>query len=334
MNTHNLGKLVKIELRDIWLSESSDFTPWLAREENLLTLSETLGLELELEAQEKAVGPFRADILCKDIGTNAWVLIENQLERTDHSHLGQLLTYASGLEAVTIVWIAARFTDEHRSTLDWLNRITDETFRFFGVEVELWRIGESPAAPRFNIVAKPNNWNKLVSQAARAIDDAELTGTKSLQLAYWTAFGNVLTSKGGPLAKDRKPQPQSWMSYSIGRSGVGVNASMIRSKDQVRAELYLSGSHAKPRFWLLRDQKTEIEAEIGYALDWEELPLGKDTRISVSLNGSNPEMQADWQRQHEWLATKLNEFYRVFVDRVRMLDTSDWVSPEEIHSLT
>jgi hypothetical protein len=143
MSGYNLGKLVKIELRDIWQSESSHFTPWLAREENLLTLGETLGLELELEAQERAVGPFRADILCKDIATNAWVLIENQLERTDHTHLGQLLTYASGLEAVTIVWIAARFTEEHRSTLDWLNRITDETFRFFGVEVELWRMGVS-----------------------------------------------------------------------------------------------------------------------------------------------------------------------------------------------
>ena len=105
-------------------------------------LGEALGIELELEAQEKAVGPFRADILCKDIGNDHWVLIENQLERTDHGHLGQLLTYASGLEAVTIVWIAARFTEEHRSTLDWLNRITDESFRFFGLEVELWRIGD------------------------------------------------------------------------------------------------------------------------------------------------------------------------------------------------
>jgi hypothetical protein len=187
MSGYNLGKLLKIDLRDIWLSESSDFTPWLAREENLQILAETLGLELELEAQEKAVGPFRADILCKDIGTNAWVLIENQLERTDHSHLGQLLTYASGLEAVTIVWIAARFTEEHRSTLDWLNRITDETFRFFGVEVELWRIGDSPAAPRFNIVSKPNNWNKLVTQAARAIDESELSTPPNRAPSRWYA---------------------------------------------------------------------------------------------------------------------------------------------------
>lgn len=324
MTTYTLGKLDRIDLRDIWLSEATHFTPWLARDENLLTLGETLGLELELEAQEKAVGPFRADILCKDVGTNAWVLIENQLERTDHSHLGQLLTYASGLEAVTIVWIAARFTEEHRSTLDWLNRITDETFRFFGVEVELWRIGESAAAPRFNIVSKPNNWNKLVTQAARAIDEAALTSVKALQLAYWGALGTVLMAHGGPLARERKPQPQSWMSYPVGRSGFGINAAMARPKQQVRAELYMSNPHAKAYFHLLHAQKDAIEADLGYPLDWDELPQGKDTRISVALNQTDPEDQTDWPRQHDWLAARLTEFYHVFGDRVRTLSADAW----------
>ncbi len=330
MSTYNLGKLERIELRDIWQSESSHFTPWLAREENLLTLGETLGLELELEAQEKAVGPFRADILCKDVGTNAWVLIENQLERTDHSHLGQLLTYASGLEAVTIVWIAARFTEEHRSTLDWLNRITDETFRFFGVEVELWRIGESPAAPRFNIVSKPNNWNKLVTQAARAIDETELTGIKALQLAYWTALGTVLVSKGGPLAKERKAQPQSWMPYSVGRSGFGINAAMARPKRQVRAEVYISNPKAKAFFHLLHAQKQEIEEELGYGLEWDELPQGQDTRILIALNNIDPQDQGDWPRQHDWLAARLNELYRVFINRVKALDANTWQPEDEV----
>lgn len=330
MSEYNLGKLERIELRNIWTSESSHFTPWLALEENLLTLGETLGLELELEAQERAVGPFRADILCKDINTNAWVLIENQLERTDHSHLGQLLTYASGLEAVTIVWIAARFTEEHRSTLDWLNRITDETFRFFGVEVELWKIGGSPAAPRFNIVSKPNDWNKLVTQAARVIDETGLTSTKALQLAYWAALGSVLSRMGGPLARDRKPQPQSWMSYSIGRRGFGINASMARPKKQVRAEVYISNADAKAFFHLLHAQKSEIESELGYALDWEELPDGRDTRISTPLNGIDPEDRADWPRQHDWLAARLNELYRVFVNRIKQIDASTWCSEETL----
>ncbi|WP_199500102.1 DUF4268 domain-containing protein [Methylovirgula sp. 4M-Z18] len=209
-----------------------------------------------------------------------------------------------------------------------MNRITDETFRFFGVEVELWRIGQSPAAPRFNIVSKPNNWNKLVTQAARAIDEAEPTSTKALQLDYWSALGSVLMAKGGPLARERKPQPQSWMSYPIGRSRFMVSAVMVRAKRQVRAELYISNADAKAFFHLLHKQKSEIEAELGYALDWDELPEGRDTRISTPLNETNPEDRADWPRQHDWLAARLNELYRVFVNRVKGLDANAW-QPED-----
>jgi len=328
MATQLLGRLERVDLRNIWLSEATDFTPWLAREDNLAILAETLGLELEFEAQEKAVGPFRADILCKDIGTNAWVLIENQLERTDHTHLGQLLTYASGLEAVTIVWIAARFTEEHRSTLDWLNKITDDTFRFFGLEVELWRIGDSPAAPKFNVVSKPNNWSKSVTQAARAIDESELSQTRVTQLAYWEALHRVLNAKGGAISGNRKAQPQSWMAYSIGRSSFGINGATARPKRQIRAELYMSGPHAKPFFYLLREQREAIEAEAGHAFVWDELPEGRDTRVYVALS-ADPDDQNDWQRQHEWMADRLNEMHSVFASRVRNLDPGAWIGPIE-----
>lgn len=319
-----LGRLRSVDLRDIWISEAVDFTPWLAREENLAVLAETLALDLELEAQEKSVGPFRADILCKDIGSNAWVLIENQLERTDHTHLGQLLTYASGLEAVTIVWIAARFTEEHRSTLDWLNKITNDTFRFFGLEVELWRIGDSPAAPKFNIVSKPNNWSRSVAQAARVIDDTELSDIRVAQRAYWDGLHSALERVKGAVSGNRKAQPQSWMAYSIGRTGFGLNAAMRRPKRQVQAELYISNENAKAYFYLLREQREAIEQELGYALTWEDLPEGKDTRISVALPNVDPENSADWGRQHEWLAARLNDFHRVFANRVRGLNAADW----------
>ena len=158
----DLGRLERVDLRDVWQTEDQDFTPWLAQDENIGILGETLGMELEVEAQEKDVGPFRADILCRDANSpdhESWVLIENQLERTDHTHLGQLLTYAAGLRTVTIIWVAQRFTDEHRAALDWLNEITSERYQFFGLEVELWQIGESLAAPKFNIVSKPNEWH-------------------------------------------------------------------------------------------------------------------------------------------------------------------------------
>ena len=178
-----LERLIKVPLREFWSGEASDFTPWLADEENISLLGETIRVELEVEAQERNVGPFRADILCKDTATDDWVLIENQLERTDHTHLGQLLTYAAGLEAVTVVWIAERFTDEHRAALDWLNEITAEGFSFFGLEIELWRIGDSPMAPKFNVVSHPNDWTKTVSRISRA---EELTPTDQLYLEYWT----------------------------------------------------------------------------------------------------------------------------------------------------
>jgi hypothetical protein len=324
MTQQALGQLTRVELRNIWISEATDFTPWLARPENLVFLGKTLGIDLELEAQEKAVGPFRADILCKDIGTGAWVLIENQLERTDHIHLGQLLTYASGLQAVTIVWIAASFTEEHRATLDWLNKITDESFRFFGLEVELWRIGDSPAAPKFNIISKPNDWSRSVAQAARAIDDAELSETRVTQRAYWTTFHPVLNRIGGPVLGNRKAQPQSWMSYSIGRTGFSLGATMVRPKNRVQADLYISGNSAKAFFGLLHQQKEAIEQEIGYPLEWEELPARQDCRILSYLNNVDPEDEKDWPRQHEWLAGRLNDMHRVFAHRVRTLDADAW----------
>src|SRR5438132_14411087 len=175
MKVASLGRLKKVDLREVFSSEAGDFTPWLAQEENLSLLGETIGIDLELEAQEKDVGPFRADILCKDTATESWVLVENQLERTDHTHLGQLLTYAAGLQAVTIVWIAPRFTDEHRATLDWLNEITDDRFNFFGLEIELWRIGTSPVAPKFNVVSQPNDWSKTVAAGAAQVEKESLT---------------------------------------------------------------------------------------------------------------------------------------------------------------
>ena len=320
MTDQQLGRLERVELRDIWISEATSFTPWLARPENITILSETLNIDLELEAQEKAVGPFRADLLCKDIGTDRWVLIENQLERTDHTHLGQLLTYASGLDAVTIVWIAARFTEEHRSTLDWLNKITNESFRFFGLEVELWRIGKSPAAPKFNIVSKPNEWSHSVAQAARAIDDTELSDTRVMQRDYWAALNPVLDAVGGPVLGTRKPQPQSWMAYGIGRMPFNLGAVMTRQKRHVRAELYIAGDRAKTFFGLLRNQKAEIEKELGYPLEWEELPDARDCRIACYLNDADPADRADWPRQHEWFAKRLNEMHRVFAPRVRGLE--------------
>ena len=163
-----LGRLSRVDVREVWLREAVGFTPWLAQEENLQLLAETINMQLVLEAKEKPVGMFRADIIARDVYTGHPVLIENQLERTDHGHLGQLLTYAAGLKAMSIVWVSTLFTDEHRAALDWLNEITSSSMAFYGLEMELWQIDDSAIAPKFNLVSKPNMFSKQVSRANQA----------------------------------------------------------------------------------------------------------------------------------------------------------------------
>ena len=150
-----------------------------------------------------------------------------------------------------------------------------------------------------------------------------------MQRAYWTALNGALDAAGGPVGGNRKPQPQSWMAYPIGRSGFNLAAVMIRPKNRVRAELYISGVEAKTFLSLLRGQKEAIEAELGYSLDWEDLPSRRDCRISSYLNEVDPEDEADWKRQHEWLAKRLNDMHKVFSQRVRALDADESLSENE-----
>ncbi len=181
----SLGKLERVDLHDIWGHEASGFTPWLARDEHLAELGQTIGMKLELVGQEMGIGSFRADILCKDSLTQNHVIIKSQLENTNHTHLGQILIYAAGLGAKTVVWVAKQFNEEHRAAFDWLNNISKEDAKFFALEIELWRIGESPAAPKFNVVSKPNEWQRVVIGASMAsVLEVETQGrTRALQQA-------------------------------------------------------------------------------------------------------------------------------------------------------
>lgn len=323
----NLGRLQKVDLREIWKTEAQDFTPWLAREENLVELADTIKMDLEFEAQEKNVGPFRADILCKNTEDGSWVLVENQLERTDHIHLGQLLTYASGLDAVTIVWVAAQFTEEHRATLDWLNDITDGKFRFFGLEVELWRIGESPVAPKFNVVSKPNDWSRSVTQAARAISQGELTETKALQLEYWTEFRDYLIESGSSL-RPQKPNPQHWASYGIGRANFVLDALLNSTEKRVGVGLTIGDADAKAFFWLLHRDRDGIEQALGFKLDWMELPERKASRLVHYWEGTDPLDKAKWPEYFAWMRDRLEKLDKVLRPRIRGLNAGDWSANE------
>ena len=308
MTDKPLGRLTQVELRKCWESEPKHFTPWLAEADNLALLGETLRIkDLELEAQEKEVGPFKADILCKNTDDGSWVLIENQLERTDHIHLGQVLTYASGLDAATIVWIAQSFTDEHRAALDWLNKITDESFHFFGLEIELWQIEDSPIAPKFSVVSKPNNWSRSIARATRPS-----TETTLLQQEYWQALLSNLDKQSGPVkAGNLNAQKSSMMHFALGRSGFYLGAAMNTRINEIRCQLALYGQ-AKEYFEALCEQKHEVEEELKYPLEWEK-------GILLRLDSADLWAIDDWPRQHSWLTEKLNDMHRVFAERIRSL---------------
>ena len=320
LNEQRLGRLQRVELRAVWKNEPTEFTPWLAEPENLQILGETLGLELEPSFVEKEVGSFRADIVCKEIGTDSSVLIENQLEKTNHDHLGKLLTYAAGLQAVTVVWLAEGFRDEHRAALDWLNEITHRDARFFGLEIELWQIGDSPAAPKFNIVSMPNDWSRSVTRRTRTPDDAELSELKVMQRKYWTGLQDKLTVTGGPVRGNRKPQPQSWMPYGIGVGGFRLAAVMNTVEKFLRVELYIFSEDANERLGLLERNKDEIERKFGYPLKWgDQSPAARDRRIAYYLRDVDLAEESDWPRQHDWLAKHLNEMHHAFAQQVRDL---------------
>jgi hypothetical protein len=324
----NLGRLERVPLREVWKSESGDFTPWLAQEGNLRLLGETVGLDLELEKQEQEVGAFRADLLCKNTLDDSWVLIENQIERTDHTHLGQILTYAAGLEAVTVIWVAETFTDEHRAALDWLNEITEEKFTFFGLEVELWRIGDSNPAPKFNIVSKPNDWSRTVQKAAGA--SGELSPHKQLQLRFWTAFKEHMEAKGSPV-RCQKPLAQHWMNHALGRSGFHLDSivSLWSSETgvkgpEIRTELYVDGPSAKRQFAALESQKAAIEGALGFSLTWHN-PEGKLACRAFARRDADFLDESLWLEQFEWLRQRLEKMYAVLRPIVRDLkvDESD-----------
>lgn len=311
------GSLTRVPLREGWVREDSDFTPWLATDDNMALLGQTIGIELEVLQEEAAVGPFRADIVARDTLTEALVVIENQLERTDHGHLGQTLTYAAGFDAVTMVWIAARFTEEHRAALDWLNRITHEDFRFFGIEIELWRIGDSPPAPKFNLVAKPNDWSKSVRETAKTGGTRRTPGQEA-QMAFWSDFGATIEREERAW-RVPKPQASSWVGYGIGKAGAGLYPTVSVSGNWVMTKLGLE----EGLFHQLEQERAAIEEELGFGVEWRVKPGRKESSIEIRRSGSldDASQRAALMR---WLLDTMDAFDRVFRPRLRVLDVDDW----------
>lgn len=307
-----LGKLERIPLRQAWAHEAGEFTPWLAQADNLLLLAEALGLgELELAGIEHPVGAFRVDILCTDDGGK--VIIENQLEKTNHTHLGQILTYAAGVGACKVIWLAEAFRTEHVAALEFLNQHTTDELDFFAAEIELWRIGDSPMAPSFNVVVKPNDWAKTGQQNAKAA--ATTTPTKQRQLEFWTGWQAWLQAKGSTL-RPQKPLPQHWTNIALGRSGIRLAATVNSSESLVGMEVFIRHENSKSMFKQLQARQAEIDTALGAHLEWTEPLDGHACRILQVRPASPLENEDQWPAYYAWLeqaALRMSEVFRPLV---------------------
>jgi hypothetical protein len=322
MSRPDLGRLEKVDIRSLWKNEASEFTPWLAEPENMQLLGDTIGLELQVESVEKEVGPFYADILCKETTSDRYVVIENQIERTDHDHLGKTITYAAGLGATAVVWIAKHFRDEHRAAFDWLNEITGADVGFYGLEIEAWCIGESQRAPKFNVVCRPNEF------VAVEKGESGLTATRQAQLDFWIEFKDYLEESIG--LKCSKPSPNAWMNHPIGRSGLWLSsivstwdsAANSYANGELRVDLNIDDGHAGETLAALALRKAEIENELADLIPevpvWYEKEGVRSRRVYVRLPADILDRD-QWPNYREWLRSRLEAFDRVFRPRVEML---------------
>ena len=237
---YNLDKLKKVDLRDVWPHEALDFTKWLSEEPNLAMLSSAVGIELELIETESSVGSFNVDIYAQEAGTGRKVIIENQLEDTNHDHLGKIITYAAGKGAQVVIWIVRRARDEHRQAIEWLNAHTDDEAAFLLVEIEVWSIGDSLPAPRFNVVEQPNEW-------ARAVKASEgLSDTDKIKLAYWTRYREVAEATPEFIKEfsPRKPSKDHWSTLSCGSSAYHMALLIDTQAGRTGIEFYVPDDKA------------------------------------------------------------------------------------------
>ncbi len=299
-----LGKLIKADLRKIWKNEEYDFSAWLAEEQNLALLSEEIGIDIRLISKEAEVGKFSLDILAEEEGTGRKIIIENQLETTNHDHLGKIITYAAGHDADIVIWLFKDIREEHRQAIDWLNENTNEDISFFAIKVEAWQIDNSAPAPKFYIISKPNEWAKTVKQNA---GKEELTETKLKQLDFWTRFKDFAKENKFPF-RLQTPRPQHWYDVSIG-SSEGHIALTVNTRDKLLScELYISDH--KSLFQHLQSKKEIIERDIGDFLEWKDAE--KASRIIQRKKDFDIEDPGKIEGYYVWLMDRITAFDKVF----------------------
>ena len=277
----SIGKLKEVDIRELWKHEQYDFSEWLSKKENIENLNEILGLTLVDISKETYVGTYRCDLFAKDETTGIKVIIENQLEISNHDHLGKIITYASGLDAKVVVWIVKEAREEHRSAIEWLNNNTNSNVNFFLIEIHAYKIGNSDPAPMFQVVEQPNDFIKNNKSTNR---DESMNKSQSQRIEFWNQFNNVVIERGKPF-NIRKPTTDHWYNIAIGTSDAHIDITLVNKDSLIGVELYITDN--KELFDKLYSRKDEIQEELGFQLDWRRLDKSKASRIVYHIKGLN-----------------------------------------------
>ena len=313
-----LGKLEKVPLREAWKHEALNFTNWLAKEENLQLLSDEIGIDISLIQTEASVGRFSVDVLAEEESSNRKIVIENQLEPTDHDHLGKIVTYASGFDAEIIIWIVKDVRDEHKQAVDWLNENTTEKINFFVIKIELWKIADSPFAPKFNIISKPNSWAKALNKSASSQTTSVTSDLKLLQREFWSSFNDYIQTKESTISV-RTARPQHWYDLTLGLGQKAYISLVVHKREQYcSVEIYIPNS--KELYSKLEEQKDFIEQETSLTYEWMELPNKQACRIMVKHQPFTLDNTEQWSKYFQWLYSTIETMKPVFIKYIKMDD--------------
>ncbi len=301
-----LGKIQKVNLREIWSDEARDFTPWLAQEENLQLLGSEIGCDLTLIKTEANVGRYNVDILAMDSDSESKVIIENQLEETNHDHLGKLVTYAAGHDVLLAIWIVKKAKEEHVRAIEWMNEKIGENIGFFLIEIEALKIGNSNPAPRFNIIVRPNQWAKAVKAD---VASGELTNTKQKQLEFWTSLKSFIENNDQALSC-HTPAAQHWYNFAIGTSKAHIALTVDTRKSALACELYITRD--KALFNFLSENKEELEKKLGSSCEWIEAEKASRIVLRHSVAELFSENENLQNSNMQWCLDNVRLFRKVF----------------------
>jgi hypothetical protein len=306
-----ISRLEKLPLRELWKHEAHGFTRWLA--ENLDFVSEKIGIELSLVEREAPAGPFSADILAEDPQGNP-VIIENQLEQTDHDHLGKLITYMSNLDAKTAIWITSSPRPEHETAVHWLNETLPADTAFYLLQIEAYRIGTSDPAPHITIVAGPSAVSKQVGDQKK-----DLAERHYLQNEFWKGLLDHVKQKTS-LFDRISPGYDNWISAGSGKSGLGYNF-VVLMKD-ARVELWINRGTAednKKIFDTFYEQRGAIESNFGSPLDWQRLDNRKSCRICYLIKDHGLEDKEHWKELQDKLVDAMVRLHKALQPSIQAI---------------